>query len=157
ATIDNPAILAVEAPEAILHCEALARLEGRAVRLHAAVEIIGVDRIRPAITQLLLDAASGEAQPRHIDERYQPIGVRDPEQDRGCVCHGAESLLAATQHLLCVLALGEVQNEADEAHGVPLQQRQAYQHWYPAPIPADKFFLERNAGACRQHLLNGAF
>src|SRR5271166_741555 len=47
--IDQPAILPVEAAQPVFHCEALARLEGRQVRLQTAHVIVWMDSLRPTI------------------------------------------------------------------------------------------------------------
>src|SRR5262245_26681692 len=60
ALIQDPAVLAVVAPEPVLHAEAPPRDERVEIRGHAALEVLGVDAARPAAAPLFIERPAGE-------------------------------------------------------------------------------------------------
>jgi hypothetical protein len=91
----------------------LKRLE---VRVHAALEVLEVHALRPPHAPLLIERAPGEAQPRLVEERAQPVGVGHPEEDGRRVRHVAEARLGLAHVLLGVALGGDVADDPQRAH-----------------------------------------
>ena len=65
--IGNPAILAAMMPQAVIHLEWLARLEGLEVDVETALEILRMDAFSPAIAEFLFQRPAGEFEPGVVE------------------------------------------------------------------------------------------
>src|SRR5262245_14542713 len=63
AMIQYPAVLAVMAPQTILHLKWFPRHEGRDIGFHASVVILPMNAFHPAVAQFLFHPASSEVEP----------------------------------------------------------------------------------------------
>src|SRR5690606_5803360 len=63
APVEHPAVLAVVPPQAILHREGLAGLDGLVEGLGTALDIVGMYGLLPAAPEVALRAAAGEFVP----------------------------------------------------------------------------------------------
>src|SRR5262249_42839690 len=99
--VEYPAPGAVGAAEAVFHPEVRAGGEGAAAGVEAALAVVGVDAIGPAVAALLLGAAAGELQPRPVEEGAGPVGAGGPQQHGGGVGQQAEAVLGLAGGLAC--------------------------------------------------------
>ena len=93
--LEDPAVLTILALQAILGRKESARTEGFVADPGAAVAILGVHGIEPALPVQLLHAASRELEPRAVGPPATRFGADDPDQDRAPLGHGAEAQPAA--------------------------------------------------------------
>src|SRR5262245_33019716 len=115
--IHYPAVLAVMAPQTILHMKWFPRLERRDTDPQAAIVVFRVNAFRPAVTPFLFHRSPGEVEPRFVEESAEPIRCANPDQDWRRVRQNTKLLLACTQRLLDALVLGDV---AGSHHGQDL-------------------------------------
>ena len=108
AVVQQPAVFAVVASQPVLHRERLAGVEGAGVGREAAVEIVAVHVLGPAVAELLLQRATHEIQPRLVEPGAELVGAADPDHDRSGVRHVPEAPLVLDQGFLHLLALGDV-------------------------------------------------
>ena len=90
ALVQDPAVLAIVAPETVFDAEALTLDKALTEPLQARVPVIGVDRLRPAIAQLVFHVPAGELQPATVEPVALHGRVAGPEQRRRCVGHRVE-------------------------------------------------------------------
>jgi hypothetical protein len=79
-----------------------------------------VHPLRPAVAPLLLQGAAGEAQPGLVEEGAQTVGLGQPQQHRRGVGHVLEAALRLAQLLLGPGAIGDVADDRDAPHHLPL-------------------------------------
>ncbi len=77
----HPAVLAVEAAQPILQLVRAAAVDRPQVGAQAALEIVGVDPLRPAVLPLGRERAPGEGQPLAIEMGAGAVGPGGPETD----------------------------------------------------------------------------
>src|SRR5579883_1101567 len=76
--IEDPAIDAVVAAQSILHFERRPAVKVVQVVCQAAIEVVWMDALGPAVAHLLLKGSTGEAQPRFIEVIAAGIQPRAP-------------------------------------------------------------------------------
>jgi hypothetical protein len=91
--VENPAVLAIAPAHPVLDRERDAFAHRLSMCCEADLGVVGVNVLGPAVAQLLIERPAREAQPGLIDEGALAIGIRDTNEDRGMVGHGAEALL----------------------------------------------------------------
>src|SRR4051812_889467 len=79
AVIENPAIHAVVAPTPVLHSEVLTRFEGGKILPDTMLPILGVNAVRPAISQFLFQRATGKIQPWFVNKSAQRVCACNPD------------------------------------------------------------------------------
>jgi hypothetical protein len=79
AAIEDPAVLAVAAPEPIVHLEGRGLLDMGAAALDDALQIVRMNALGPAVAELLLEAPAGEVEPRLIEKNAFSVGARPPD------------------------------------------------------------------------------
>src|SRR5262245_14433275 len=94
AMIQYPAVLAVMTPQTVLHLKRLPRIAGRVKGFQATVVILRVNTFRPAVAQLLFHSASGEFEPRFVEESAEFVRPGHPDHDRSRVRQNTELFLA---------------------------------------------------------------
>src|SRR5215813_11173753 len=99
AMIQYPAVLAVIAPQTILHLKWFPRLEARDIYFQAAIVILRMNTLCPPVTQFLFYHASGEVEPRFVEECAESVRPGDPDHDRRRVRQNTELFLARAQRL----------------------------------------------------------
>src|SRR5215470_12831941 len=92
--VEDPAIDAVEPPQAVGHHEALTGVERPAVNLEDALAVLGMNTLGPAVAELLLDPTACKGDPAIIDESTEFVGAAHPDHHRRGVGHQAKPLLA---------------------------------------------------------------
>src|SRR5690606_28979059 len=115
AAVEDPAVGAVVAAEAELHLERRAGVEGGGVGGEAAVAVVGVDALGPAVAELAVEGAAGEGEPGGVDVVALPVRAGRPHQHGGGVGHGAEAGLALAEGGLGPPPLGDVGLDGDVA------------------------------------------
>src|SRR5215469_10138893 len=78
----DPAICAVVTAKPILHPEFLPGVEVPDVRFEAAIKILPMNSLRPAVSQLLRHAAASKSQPRPIEPDTEFLLSGHPDHDR---------------------------------------------------------------------------
>ncbi len=101
ADIKYPSEIAVRVAQPILRFEGLAVIEGLAVDVDTTVEILRVHTVRPAVSQLLLDCATGERKPRVVEVVASAVRAGPPDQQREVV----EKVQIVRAHPACPLQL----------------------------------------------------
>ena len=118
-------------------------LEGRAGRGGGVVdrdesrhEVVGVDAVPGALSELLLERAPGEIDPGLVEVGRHALGVVHPDHDGRGVGDQAEPLFAFAQGLLAAAALRDVADDADDSHdfagGVAVRAERAHDPARPA-------------------------
>ena len=82
AVVEHPAVLAVVAAQAIVERVRRARLEAGRPDAGAAVEVLRMDRARPAVAEQIVDAAPGVGAPRGTEPVVLLVEAGAPDQDR---------------------------------------------------------------------------
>src|SRR4029079_16927358 len=80
--IEDPAVDPVVAAEPVFHFERFAPAEVVEVERHAALEVVAVHPLPPAIAHLLLERASGECEPRLVEIVAVGVEAGAPDHDR---------------------------------------------------------------------------
>ena len=93
APVEDPAVRAVVAEQPVLHLERSARLERAAVDAEAALEVVRMHALGPAVAELLLHRAPAELQPPAVEVGAASRGLGHPHQRRRRVRDGPEALL----------------------------------------------------------------
>src|SRR5262249_51967467 len=114
AMIQYPAVLAVIAPQTILHLKWLPRLEGRGVDFQAAVVILRVNTFRPSIAQFFFHRASSEVEPWFVEESAEFVLTGSPDHNRRRVRQNTEPLFTIAEFLFGPLARGDVFDKRDK-------------------------------------------
>ena len=111
AVIEDPAILAVPALQAIVEGEGPARPHRVAHRGRARLTVFGMHAYGPALAHLVLEPAAGDVEPAIVEVAAPGVGIGHPHHPRRGVGHQAESLLA-----LADAALGPAAGERVGEH-----------------------------------------
>lgn len=82
AAIEYPPVHAVATTEAIFHFERFSAVEAIAIVRYAALEIVGVHALGPAVPHLLLDGAPGERKPGLVEVVTLRVQSRAPDHHR---------------------------------------------------------------------------
>ena len=106
-----PAILAVITTQTVIHGERLPPFERVEINPKAAVQILGVHPLGPAVALLLLQRASGKVQPGLVEVVTKRVQPGDPDHHRRRVGHLPEASLALDQRPLRDLGLVDVAND----------------------------------------------
>ena len=114
AMIQEPAIRAVPAAQAVLHRERLARIERPLIAVEATLAVVGMHARRPPVAQLLLHRPPRELEPGVIAVRAAPVDAGHPHHDRRGIGGEPESHLA--------LPDGVARAPADEGVGEDVAQ-----------------------------------
>src|SRR5262249_15104122 len=93
AMIQQPAVLAVMAPQTVLHLKWFSRFEGRDIDFQAALVILWVNTFRPAVAQFLFHRASSEVEPVFVEESAEFVHSGHPDHDRRRVRQNTELFL----------------------------------------------------------------
>src|SRR6266404_1671629 len=112
--IEDPAILTVESPQAVFHRKLLPRVEGVCVDFKTAVEVVGMDALRPPIAKLLLHRTAGKGEPAFVEKDTELIRARHPDHHGRCVGHGAKASFALPQRVVGSLTLRDVNGHATQ-------------------------------------------
>src|SRR6266536_6517791 len=105
ALIRKPAILAIVAPEPVLHNEWLPCIECLGVNLEALLQIVRVHAFSPAVSKLLFHAASRKLQPRLVKERAKLVQASHPDENGRSIRDELETRFAFLQLVLSGYAL----------------------------------------------------
>jgi hypothetical protein len=84
AVVEQPAVGAVVPAQPIVERERRARFEAGGADAETAVEILGMDRTRPAVAEQVVDAAPRVSGPRGTEPVVDPVEAGAPDQDRRC-------------------------------------------------------------------------
>ena len=118
--VNDPAVFAVIAAQAIFHFKFHARVESAGVDGEAAIEIVRVYASRPAFAKLLLDRASGEIEPAAIEKGAELVGTGHPDECGSRVGHEAKALFAFAENRFLSLAFFDKNGEDHERNrGAP--------------------------------------
>src|SRR5206468_7193037 len=112
--IRNPAIFAVVTSQPVLHDERFPGIKRFDVGFEAALEIVRMHAVGPAISHFLFHRATGKLEPRLVEEGTKFIRVRHPDKDGRRVSYHAESLLALAHGRFAPLAIRDIANNNDE-------------------------------------------
>src|SRR6185369_5556945 len=86
----QPAIVALAAPQPMLELEGLSRGERRAIGAQGGFDLVGMQRLGPAEADLGRERTAAELQPRTVEIDRLALGIRNPDHYRGAVRHQAE-------------------------------------------------------------------
>src|SRR5262249_29584901 len=117
---DDPAVFSVVPSQPIFHQEGLALIKGRFVGPIAALEIVRVDILGPAVADLLFHRSAHEVDPRLVKPVAELVSAAHPDQDRSRISHQAKSLFALPECDLCRLALANVASDGRGADDLAL-------------------------------------
>src|SRR5262245_55206736 len=109
AAIEDPAILAVMAPQPVFHSEFAMIVEGLVVNLETMPDVIRVDVFSPSVLRALYQEGRRPArvtEPALVEEVADLVCVRDPNHRRGGRDHQPESGFAFSQTRLSPHAFG---------------------------------------------------
>src|SRR6185312_8816911 len=106
--IKDPPVLTAVMSQPIFHFEWLAGVKGRDVNLQAAVKVLWVHILGPAVAHFLLHCAPNKVQPAFIEVVAQLVYTREPDHHRSGVSNSPELLFAFAQSLLSLFALRDV-------------------------------------------------
>src|SRR4029077_13483964 len=95
--IGDPAVLSVMSPEAILHLEFLAPVECVVIGFQTGVQVLGMDIVRPAVSQLRSNGTTRKLQPGLVEVDTEFVRTSHPNHHRSGVCHQPKTLFAFTQ------------------------------------------------------------
>src|SRR5262245_11621292 len=118
--IQHPTIFTVMSPQAVFHRELSPHVEGISVDLKAAVKILRVNSLRPAIVKLLLQGPAGKVEPTLVKKGAGLVRVRHPDHHRRRVGHGVKASFALPQRFLGTFALRDVKGHPTQAERVAL-------------------------------------
>src|SRR5215467_10008731 len=96
--VENPSILSVMTSQPVLHFEILATFKSLRVGRDTSPQVVGVDRFRPTIPELLLKRSSAEIQPALVEVRAELVRTRHPDHYGCAVGNQPESLFALADH-----------------------------------------------------------
>src|SRR5215831_6188277 len=106
--VQDPTVLSVFTPKAILHFKGFTLIKRPGVRLQAALQVFAVDPFRPAVSQFCLNASACELQPWLIERIAQFVRPRHPDHDRCGVGNESEASFALTDYIRSLfMLLGE--------------------------------------------------
>src|SRR5215475_5697243 len=105
ASIQNPSVFVIMTFHPVLHSKTSACVEGPAV-LQKKVIIVGVNSLRPTISELLVNVPAGEFKPRSTYIRAELISAAHPYHHRCCVGQIVKPFLAFAKLCLCAFAIG---------------------------------------------------
>src|ERR1017187_3633070 len=91
--VANPAVLPIGALQAGLHAERPWRVNPPPVGIQAALPVVRVYTLDPAIAHLLRHRPASEFEPGPIEERAQPVAAGRPKHERGLVDQEAEAVV----------------------------------------------------------------
>src|SRR5579862_2102365 len=144
AVVSNPAVLTGVMSQTVLHLEWLTSIEAVDVDLQAAIKVLGMDILRPAVARFLLQSSPDEVQPSFVEVIAKLIGSSHPNHDRRGIRDCAIPLFAFPQSELRLLTLCDVMRDGELHHtaiGV-MQRRGMGFHVVPRTIQRDDVKLQ---------------
>ena len=81
AQVVHPPVLAVEAAQAVLELERAPPVHGAEVAAETALEVVGMDAVRPSVLALGRERLPGEREPVPVEVRPRAVGARRPQPD----------------------------------------------------------------------------
>jgi hypothetical protein len=115
--VEQPAVLAVAAPQPVFEHVGYALLERRGERRLLRPEILRMNPRGPAVVRFLRERATGEFEPRAVDVDEGASCVAHPEQHGGLVGHHAKARLALLEGGAGLPRRGDVAEDEHEAAG----------------------------------------
>src|SRR5262245_56980057 len=97
--IQHPPVFSVIATQAVFHLKWFPGVEARGICFKTVRAIVRMNTFRPALAQFLFHGASGEGEPRLVEERAEFVRSRSPDHDRRPVSQDTELFLAGAQPL----------------------------------------------------------
>src|SRR4051794_35620282 len=113
--IQDPTILAVGLPEAVLHVQSMMALKGMRIGGQASFPVIRMYAKSPTVAQFLFQITASELQPTPAEKSFELIWAREPNQCRRRVCHIAKALFALLQRGVRLLAFRNVFHHDNES------------------------------------------
>jgi hypothetical protein len=99
AIVADPSILTVVSPQTVLHSERQPSVKGFGVDFQAVLQVVWMDTIRPSVSDLLFDFASGKFEPASIEACAEFVDIRHPHHDRGGINQCVKALFAFSEDL----------------------------------------------------------
>ena len=121
--IEQPAVLAVRAPQPVLELERFAARECFDVSAEAALQVLAMDALGPPDSAFLLQLAAGEGEPGVVEKRAVCVRPRHPQQNRRTIRHRCKPLLAFEHERLLAIAVGDVAHPGAAERASPRRAR----------------------------------
>ena len=125
AAVDDPAVDAVVAEQPVLHLEGHAVGERVAVHGEAALQVVGVDPLRPAVAELLVHPPAAELEPGPVEVGQPPGRLAHPDQRGRGVGHRTEQLVRPAPHSGCLDGADQILQAVARAGGLYRRRRPA--------------------------------
>src|SRR5262249_54887845 len=139
----EPAIDAIETPDARFELVRVAGRDGRREDLHDVRHLLGVDRSVRAPLPHRLQGLTAVLDEQVVDGRDFAGGGQSGNEAGNAVHHEARLTLALAQGLFRPLALRQVEYEGRSLVLIPFEARQADEHGHPAAVLPEALPLER--------------
>ena len=114
--IQDPAVLPRGITQPVLNRKAAQRFECVVVNVQAALRVVRMNVLGPALAEFLVDGPTNEIEPDLVEPGALAVGPADPHHHRRGIGHQAEALFALAQSALGALARGDVEGEAARVH-----------------------------------------
>src|SRR5438552_1654995 len=101
----------------VSHDERLPGVKRFSVGFEAALKIVRMHALGPAISHFLLNRAAGKLEPGLVEESAEFVQARHPDKDGRRVSYHAETLFALAQLSLTFCALLDDCREKHQRHG----------------------------------------
>src|SRR5262252_10535205 len=105
ADIQDPAVLSIVTPESIFHRKRLPLIKRLRVGFQAALQILLVYSVRPAVSQFCLEPSAGELHPWLVEVVAQLVTSSHPDHYRGCIGNKSKALFTFTNYIRSLLML----------------------------------------------------